>query len=107
MEREESVRHIISEIEADIKKKEGKIRELGDMKNKLYNTFLSHKSFKCPLGLENVDAICPKCNNVLPTIMTGWNGKSTIFFTWPNGMADELKDETRREGCIGWKKRIL
>lgn len=100
---------------------EKQINELEVKKNKLQKAKIvierqlwdESQKFKCPIGKNNQDAICPKCELILPTINDlNRDHKDNFYYlrySFPCGMDEELKNqcEKNKKGCREWTKKNI
>ena len=103
--------HIGKQLDIDIKNLDDKKKKLSKLKSDLFSYQLSKREFRCPIGKNNIDAICPQCNKVLPRIqelLVRDKGEVQIKI-YPIGMKDELKEMCNKntEGCIEWRKKNI
>ena len=108
---EKNIEHLRDQLDLDIRELEDKKSVLQDLKNKLSSYGYNRSSkFKCPLGKSDKDAICPECDNVLPSIWERWErdgDRELQTRGYPVGMSATWieKCKNKEEGSIQWRKK--
>lgn len=104
----DQIKHIYEALDKEIEVKEKEIKGIRETRGKLSKYIYGKEDFGCPIKKSNYDAICPKCDEILPEVSLGWTGKSSKnFYSFPYGAEEEIinKVKFKTEGCKEWKKK--